>query len=62
MKKISEKIQTGEFLARKVGSGEVGIVRTSARIATCGIYWNSKEDAIEDLEAVIAYFESDEDE
>jgi len=62
MKKISDRIQEGSLLARKVGSGEVGILRSHETRAHFGTYWNSKEDAIEDLRAVIAYFESDEDE
>ena len=62
MKKISDRIQGGELLARKVGSGEVGIIKVTGTLTTFGYYWNSKKDAIEDLKAVIAYFESNEDE
>ena len=62
MKKISDRIQGGDLLARKVGSGEVGILRGVEKDTDNAHYWNSKEEAIEDLRAVIAYFESDEDE
>jgi len=60
MKRIS-KVQSGEFLARKVGSGEVGILRASGKRTMTAIYWNSKEEAIADLEAVIAYFKSEDE-
>ena len=67
MKKISDRIQGGELLARKVGSGEVGILRGfekagGGKATDNAHYWNSKEEALEDLRAVVAYFESDEDE
>lgn len=77
MKRISDKIQAPftrlkgfdpHLLARKVGSGEVGIMigwtwpDKVKKETGNAIYWNSKEDAIADLEAVIAYFKSDEDE
>ena len=58
MKKISDNIQGGSLMARIVGSGEVGILRTHDKIADNATYWNSKEDAISDLQAVIAYFKN----
>jgi len=73
MKKISHEIQGGELLARKVGSGEVGImIGYEVRIPQIldervdkktkhAIYWNCRKSAIADLEAVIAYFKSDEE-
>ena len=62
MKKISEDIQEGDLLARKVGSGEVGILGGRGKKIVSSIYWNSKEDAIRDLLAIISYLHSDEDE
>jgi len=62
MKKISENIQGGVLFARKVGSGEVGIVRASGKRFMAAIYWNSKQDALDSLEALVHYFKSDEDE
>ncbi len=72
MKRISDKVQRAgpvrsmdhHLLARKVGSGEVGILigydypekEGWAKGTTSPIYWNSTEDAVADLEAVIAYF------
>jgi len=72
MKRISERVQppgnvTGRdfhLLARKVGTGEVGILigyeEGDKKKALAGIYWKRIEDAVADLEAVIAYFKSDE--
>ena len=67
MKRISGRVQGGELLARKVGSGEVGILRGFTLIdgtkrGDNALYWNSKAEAVEDLKAVVAYFESSEDE
>ena len=73
MKRISERVQppgnvTGRdfhLLARKVGSGEVGILigyeEGDKKKATAGVYWNSIEDAVADLKDVIEYFNSEED-
>ena len=75
MKRISSRIQAPftrlkgldpHLLARKTGSGEVGIligwtIPGKKKETGNAIYWNSKEDALADLRAVIAYFESDED-
>lgn len=59
-----------KLLARKVGDGSVGILIGYdypkplgwAKGTTSAIYWDSKEDAVADLKAVIDYFESEEDE
>lgn len=72
MKRISDKVQRAgdirsmnhHLLARKLDSGEVGIMIGYdypgkvgwKKGTTSPIYWNNIEDAIEDLEAVVAYY------
>jgi len=62
MREISDRVQSGNLLARKVGSGEVGILRAEGKKIVASFYWNNITDAISDLLDIITYFESQEDE
>ena len=50
---ISDKTQNGALLLRETGLGEWGILRAERRKITQAIYWNSRQDMINDLKKII---------
>jgi hypothetical protein len=57
-KKISENIQDGILFARISPFEEYGILTEEEKEFQVAVYWNSREEAIRDLKAIIEFFEA----